>query len=193
MTEQGMRTCRGSATRAMREGGTLEASEAKEPGEERTLGDELAEDAAASTVAEVIPARGPAAYVAEFIGTFALVLFITLVVSEFATAPPKAVAPGAPVVQPFIDWSVIGLHAIRSTFDSTWALLADRVVAPALEPNDVEIVREQVLTGVRERRTDPDNAATELADSLLYGRHPYAIPTTGTGEISRAAWSPGSP
>jgi MIP family channel proteins len=93
----------------MREGGTLEASEAKEPGEERTLGDELAEDAAASTVAEVIPARGPAAYVAEFIGTFALVLFITLVVSEFATAPPKAVAPGAPVVQPFIDWSVIGL------------------------------------------------------------------------------------
>src|SRR5947199_4615072 len=63
MAEQGMRTCRGSATRAMREGGTLEASEAKEPGEERTLGDELAEDAAASTVAEVIPARGPAAYV----------------------------------------------------------------------------------------------------------------------------------
>jgi aquaporin NIP len=87
----------------------LEASDAKEPGEERTLGDELAEDAAASTVAEIIPARGPAAFVAEFIGTFALVLFITLVVSEFATAAPKAVAPGAPVVQPFIDWSVIGL------------------------------------------------------------------------------------
>jgi zinc protease len=78
------------------------------------------------------------------------------------------------------DWSVIGLHAIRSTFDSTWALMADRVVAPTLEPNDVEIVREQMLTGVRERRTDPDNAATELADSLLFGQHPYAIPTTGT-------------
>jgi zinc protease len=78
------------------------------------------------------------------------------------------------------DWSVIGLHAIRSTFDSTWALMADRVVAPTLEASDVEIVRQQMLTGVRERRTDPDNAATELADSLLYGRHPYAIPTTGT-------------
>ncbi|NUP71280.1 MAG: insulinase family protein [Gemmatimonadaceae bacterium] len=78
------------------------------------------------------------------------------------------------------DWSMIGLHAIRATFDSTWALMADRVVAPTLEPNDVEIVREQMLTGVRERRTDPDNAATELADSLLFGQHPYAIPTTGT-------------
>jgi zinc protease len=78
------------------------------------------------------------------------------------------------------DWSVIGLHAIRSTFDSTWALMADRVMAPALEPSDLVIVREQMLTGVRERRTDPDNAATELADSLLFGQSPYGIPTTGT-------------
>jgi glycerol uptake facilitator protein len=97
-------------------GGALEASEARGPDEERTLGDEIAEDAAASTVAEVIPARGPAAYVAEFIGTFALVLFITLVVSEFVTAPAAPAAPGAPVVQPFIDWSVIGLAHVFALF-----------------------------------------------------------------------------
>jgi MIP family channel proteins len=48
--------------------------------------------------------RGPAAFVAEFIGTFALVFFITAVVSLFITPP----APDSPV-QPFIDWSVIGL------------------------------------------------------------------------------------
>jgi MIP family channel proteins len=93
----------------------LEASEAKEPDEDRTLGDEIAEDAAAATVAEVIPARGPAAYVAEFIGTFALVLFITLVVSEFATAPVQA-TPTAPAIQPFIDWSVIGLAHVFALF-----------------------------------------------------------------------------
>src|SRR4051794_22209559 len=51
--------------------------------------------------------RGPAAYIAEFIGTFTLVFFITMVVSLFVTAP----TPNSPV-QPFIDWSVIGLvHA----------------------------------------------------------------------------------
>jgi MIP family channel proteins len=87
----------------------LEASEALEPEDDkRTLGDDMAEDAAASTVADVIPARGPAAYVAEFIGTFALVLFITLVVSEFVTKATPA-TPTAPAVTPFIDWSVIGL------------------------------------------------------------------------------------
>jgi MIP family channel proteins len=50
--------------------------------------------------------RGPAAYVAEFIGTFALVFFITMVVVLYIPAP----TPGQP--QAFIDWSVIGLvHA----------------------------------------------------------------------------------
>jgi MIP family channel proteins len=87
----------------------VEASEANEPDERRTVGDEIAEDAAASTIADVIPARGPAAYVAEFIGTFTLVLFVTLVVSEFVVAPVPAAAPGAVATQPFIDWSVIGL------------------------------------------------------------------------------------
>ena len=52
--------------------------------------------------------RGPAAYVAEFIGTFALVFFVTMAVSLFVTAPTPA-APGVPAPEPFIDWSVIGL------------------------------------------------------------------------------------
>ncbi|HMC55299.1 MAG TPA: hypothetical protein VKH19_09025, partial [Gemmatimonadaceae bacterium] len=34
------------------------------------------------------------------------------------------------------DWSAIGLHAIRGTFDSTWAILADRVMAPTLSPGE---------------------------------------------------------
>jgi zinc protease len=78
------------------------------------------------------------------------------------------------------DWSAIGLHAIRGTFDSTWAILADRVMAPTLSPGEVEIVREQLIAGARQRATHPDNAAEELADSLLYQQHPYAIEATGT-------------
>ncbi|MEO6527140.1 MAG: pitrilysin family protein [Gemmatimonadaceae bacterium] len=78
------------------------------------------------------------------------------------------------------DWSAIGLHAIRGTLDSTWAILADRVMAPTLAPADVEIAREQLVAGARQRSTQPDDAATELADSLLFVNHPYAIPATGT-------------
>jgi MIP family channel proteins len=47
--------------------------------------------------------RGPAAYIAEFIGTLLLVFFITAVVSIYV-AEPNAANPN-----PFIDFSVIGL------------------------------------------------------------------------------------
>ncbi|MEO7455950.1 MAG: pitrilysin family protein [Gemmatimonadaceae bacterium] len=80
------------------------------------------------------------------------------------------------------DWSAIGLHAIRATFDSTWAIFADRVMAPTLDPAEVEIIREQFLTVASERNTQPDDAASELADSLLYQNHPNALSTTGTPE-----------
>jgi MIP family channel proteins len=86
----------------------LEASGANEPEATDPVAPDPAEDAAVAAAAEVIPARGPAAYLAEFVGTFALVLFITLVVSEFVVAPTAA-APGLQPTQPFIDWSVIGL------------------------------------------------------------------------------------
>lgn len=78
------------------------------------------------------------------------------------------------------DWSVIGLRAIRATFEPTWAILADRLIAPTLAPEEVELVRGQLITGARQRGTSPDDAATDLADSLLFVGHPYALQASGT-------------
>jgi MIP family channel proteins len=51
----------------------------------------------------VVQDRGPAAYLAEFVGTLLLVFFITAVVSLFVTPP----SPQNPT--PFVDFGVIGL------------------------------------------------------------------------------------
>ena len=86
----------------------MEGSDEKETDVERDVGDEAAEEVAAAALTETIPVRGPAAYVAEFIGTLALVFFITMAVSEFVRNPiPQG--NGLPPFQPFIDFSVIGL------------------------------------------------------------------------------------
>jgi MIP family channel proteins len=138
----------------------LEASEAKEPEDDgRTVGDDLAEDAAASTVSDVIPARGPAAYVAEFIGTFALVLFVTLVVSEFVTKATPA-TPTAPAVTPFIDWSVIGLVHVFLLFFliQTLAVVSGAHFNPAVTA---------ALTAVRQIR--PIDAAIYIVVQLAGG------------------------
>ena len=71
-------------------------------------------DTAAASAARV-PDRGPAAYVAEFIGTFALVFAITAAVVLFAPAPIQQ-TPGAPSFQPFQDFAVIGLVHVLVLF-----------------------------------------------------------------------------
>jgi MIP family channel proteins len=83
--------------------------EASEPGTGRAQDTETEVEAAAA-VGGIIPERGPAAYLAEFIGTFTLVLFITWVVSEIARAPLSAQELAQPGVSPpFVDLTVIGL------------------------------------------------------------------------------------
>ena len=54
--------------------------------------------------------RGTASYLAEFIGTLMLVLFISLAVCEFVTLPTQAQP------SPFIDWTVIGLAHVFVLF-----------------------------------------------------------------------------
>ncbi len=80
------------------------------------------------------------------------------------------------------DWSAIGMRAIGATLDSTWAVFADRIMAPTLASREVDLIRDQLLTVARERLTSPDDAATHLADSLLYVNHPNALAATGTPE-----------
>ena len=54
--------------------------------------------------------RGPAAYIAEFIGTFALVMFVTAAFSLYVSPTLPGSAP------PFIDYSVIGLVHVLVLF-----------------------------------------------------------------------------
>lgn len=90
------------------------------------------------------------------------------------------------IVSPGVDWSIIGLRSSREVFDSTWAILADRVMNPALDSAEVEVARAQFLLGIGQRRDDPDALVEHLADSIAFGTHPYATPVTGTDASIRA-------
>jgi len=78
------------------------------------------------------------------------------------------------------DWTTISLRATTTGLDSTWAILADRVMAPRLDPAEVELVREQFVTGTRQRKDSPDALLDYLADSIAFSGHPYALEPTGT-------------
>ncbi|MDQ2930707.1 MAG: insulinase family protein [Gemmatimonadota bacterium] len=96
-----------------------------------------------------------------------------------AITSKMAALGSAIVVEPRDDWTMFGFRGTRDTFDSTWAILTDRLINPTLAPADVEFIRAQVLAGVRQRNDSPDDLVQALADSLLFVGQPYAIPATG--------------
>jgi zinc protease len=84
------------------------------------------------------------------------------------------------VIDPGVDWTMIGARSLRDSFDSTWMVLADRVTAPRLDSAEVERVREQILSDVSTRRDSPDALVSALADSATWQGHPYALEPLGT-------------
>jgi zinc protease len=91
------------------------------------------------------------------------------------------------VVIPSHDWTVFGIRSNREAFDSTWSIFSDRLSRPTLAKNDIDLVRTQMLSAVRQQRDDPDAAAEVLADSIAFVGHPYGLPVGGT-EASIAAF-----
>ena len=81
---------------------------------------------------------------------------------------------------PSDDWTMFGVRATTEVFDSTWAIFADRLMHPTLDPEDVALIKNQYLLGISQRRDDPDALAEYLADSTALAGHPYGTPVSGT-------------
>jgi len=83
-------------------------------------------------------------------------------------------------VAPADDWTIFGFTCIRASFDSTWNVLADRLMEPTLDSAEVELVRARMLSGVRGEATTPDPLLNRLADSLAYVGQSYGFSPDGT-------------
>ena len=84
------------------------------------------------------------------------------------------------VTEPSDDWTMFGIRATTEVLDSTWAIFADRLMEPTLNSADVALIKTQFLSGIHQRRDDPDALAEFLADSIAFSGHPYGIPVSGT-------------
>ena len=73
-----------------------------------------------------------------------------------------------------------------SELDSTWSIFAERIMHPTLDSMDVEFVRDQMVSGIRQRADSPDATLDYLSDSIAYAGAPYALSPFGTeGSLSR--------
>ena len=78
------------------------------------------------------------------------------------------------------DFSVVSMASSREAFDRMWKLFADVTMRPLFDQADVNRVRDQMITGLREQETVPDSALDALEERVIYAGHPYSNDPTGS-------------
>ncbi len=71
------------------------------------------------------------------------------------------------------DRSVAMMSTLASRIDDAAELLADVLRNPAFPEDEVQLLKEQAITGVEQRKTNPSSVAGMYIDEVLYGDHPY--------------------
>ena len=90
------------------------------------------------------------------------------------------------VLEPEADWTLTGFIVLRQDFDSAWMAFADRLTNPTLGPDAVRQARDEMLTTVRQRYSDPDERIQVIANQATFKGHPYALDPQGTEESLQA-------
>ncbi|MGI9035367.1 MAG: M16 family metallopeptidase [Pyrinomonadaceae bacterium] len=80
------------------------------------------------------------------------------------------------------DYSVLSLAATRQNFDRSWNAFTDVALHPTFAPEDVERVRQRLLTELANSADDPENNLQELQNKVIYAGHPYLNDPEGTVE-----------
>ncbi|HEV7839580.1 MAG TPA: pitrilysin family protein, partial [Gemmatimonadaceae bacterium] len=89
------------------------------------------------------------------------------------------------------DYSSMALQGVRQHWNEAWDLFTEAALKPSFPASEVELVRAQIVDGLKRIPDDPDTYLSYLADSSLYAGHAYAVLPGGTpasiASISRDA------
>lgn len=78
------------------------------------------------------------------------------------------------------DTVSVSARFLTENRDEAIALLRKSLVDPRFDQDAIDRVREQVNSGIRSSRKDPQDIASAAFDALVYGDHPYGSPLAGT-------------
>jgi len=80
------------------------------------------------------------------------------------------------------DYSVFSLASTRQNFDKAWDIYTDLILNPTFENDDVNRIRDGIVTGLREQESNTDNFLQILQDRIIYEKHPYENDVNGSIE-----------
>jgi zinc protease len=84
------------------------------------------------------------------------------------------------------DYSVMEMTCVRQNFDRSWQLLTDTILNPLFDEKEVALVKEQMISGLRQQNDSPENSVALLSNNQLFASHPYYNSPIGTVESVRS-------
>lgn len=83
-----------------------------------------------------------------------------------------------------LDTSYVSLSSLTTTVKDSLEIFADVVLNPAFPEEELERLRKQQLTSIRQEQSTPNSMALRVLPELIYGDdHAYSNPLTGSGTI----------
>lgn len=84
------------------------------------------------------------------------------------------------------DWTLFGIRTTTDVLDSVWSIYTDRLLRPRLDPTDIDFVRNQLVSGLRQIGENPNALLARVADSLAFQGHAYTLSPTGSESSIKA-------
>jgi len=82
-----------------------------------------------------------------------------------------------------VDGSTIACRSLKQTANATMGILSDVALHPSFSDKDIERIRDDRVTALRQQRDSPNQTASRIMWNCLYGPgHPYGHITLGTAD-----------
>ena len=78
------------------------------------------------------------------------------------------------------DLSFVNTVSMSDGLGAALDLMADVVLRPAFSPQEIERQTSQAMSSLKVSADDPDTVASQVIDRLVFGFHPYGMPSGGT-------------
>ncbi|MCA3612801.1 MAG: insulinase family protein [Methylobacterium sp.] len=72
------------------------------------------------------------------------------------------------------------MRTLTEHADSAFDLLALAIREPRFDPDAIERVRSQIISGLKRDETDPQSLTRDALNRLAFANHPYGLPTDGS-------------
>ena len=95
--------------------------------------------------------------------------------NAIATSTGTAIGAGATS-----DWTTFTMQGVRQNWEQAWDLFTQAVLHPTFPEEEVALARSQIEDGLKQRPDDPDTFLEQVADSIVYAGHAYAVDPAGT-------------